>query len=89
MRRCSTSFETLESRCLLAVAGNAAANDGQIVINEIMYHPSSGNPLEEFVELHNPGQIPVNLSQWQFSEGIDFTFPTVDLLPGEFLIVAE
>ena len=25
-----------------------------VVISEIMYHPQSENPLEEYIELHNP-----------------------------------
>ena len=59
-----------------------------VVINEIMYHPSSDNDLEEFIELANVGENPVDLSGWRFGSGIDFTFPAITLQPGGFLVVA-
>jgi len=52
------------------------ANEGfAIVINEIMYHPSSENPLEEYIELYNRGSEGVDLSNWRFTDGVDFLFP--------------
>ncbi|MBN2474231.1 MAG: lamin tail domain-containing protein [Pirellulales bacterium] len=49
----------------------------QIVISEIMYHPASEDPLEEYVELYNRGTAPVNLAGWQFTSGVAFTIPDV------------
>ncbi|MGI9244182.1 MAG: Ig-like domain-containing protein, partial [Verrucomicrobiales bacterium] len=59
-----------------------------VVINEIMYHPQSDNDLEEYIELTNIGENPVDLDGWRFGSGVDFTFPAVTLSPGEFLVVA-
>jgi len=59
-----------------------------IVINEIMYNPSSGNDLDEFIELTNIGTTPVPLTGWAFTKGVNFTIPTFTLLPGEFLVIA-
>ncbi|MFP6904368.1 MAG: lamin tail domain-containing protein, partial [Verrucomicrobiota bacterium] len=63
-----------------------------IVINEIMFHPTSGgveNPLEEFIELYNADPVvPVDLTGWQIDRGIDFTFPAVTLDPGSYLVIA-
>ncbi|MCA9264028.1 MAG: lamin tail domain-containing protein, partial [Planctomycetales bacterium] len=59
-----------------------------IVISEIMYHPSSENSLEEFIELHNRGLQAVNLHNWRFSDGVDFTFPNVSIAAGGYLAVA-
>lgn len=59
-----------------------------VVINEIMYHPSSENSLEEFIELHNQGSTAVNLAGWRFSSGVGFTFPGVSIPAGGYLAVA-
>ncbi len=42
----------------------AAYND--VVINEIMYAPSTGEP--EWVEIYNRTTLPVNLKKWKFSD---------------------
>ena len=33
-----------------------------------MYHPSSENVLEEYIELHNPTAVPVDISHWWISD---------------------
>jgi hypothetical protein len=61
----------------------------EIVINEIMYRPSSLNTDDEYIELHNSGPEPVNLSGWSFRRGISFTFPpNTWIQTGGFLIVS-
>ncbi len=59
-----------------------------IVINEIMYHPDSGNVAHEFLELVNIGDGPVRVKDWSFTNGIDFTFPDLTIPAGGFLVVA-
>ena len=56
--------------------GNANARPElpQIVINEVMYNPVSGNQDEEYVELYNRGASAVNLKGWRLQDGISFTF---------------
>ena len=71
-----------------------AANDDplirDIVINEIMYNPISGNDDEEYVELYNRGEMPVDLSHWRLVDGIQFTFPQGTVLGVEdYLVVAR
>ena len=62
---------------------------GDVVINEIMFHPSSENVQEEYIEIHNRGTNTVNLSGWRFANGVDFTFPAnTTLAPGGYLAVA-
>ena len=62
---------------------------GGVLVNEIMYHPNSTNVLEEWIELHNNGPTNVNLSGWQFTRGVAFTFPTNTVLAaGGYLVVA-
>ena len=54
---------------------NSAIRVSDVVLNEIMYAPISGNSDDEYVELYNQGPAPVGLSGWKFSDGINFTFP--------------
>ncbi|MHC4097913.1 MAG: lamin tail domain-containing protein [Planctomycetota bacterium] len=62
-------------------------------ITEIMYHPRyTGNlndPNEEFIELKNIGTSTLNLNLVKFTEGIDFTFPDMELNPDEYVVVVK
>jgi len=60
----------------------------EVVINEIFYHPASGDPLEEYIELFNFGTSPVDLVGWQFINGVEFVFPSTSLAAGAYLVVA-
>ncbi|MEE8451635.1 MAG: lamin tail domain-containing protein, partial [Thermoguttaceae bacterium] len=68
-----------------------AEGDGRatgVVISEIMYHPASDNPREEFIELLNRGSKSVDLTGWRIDKGVDFTFPAVTLDAGAYLVLA-
>jgi hypothetical protein len=56
-------------------------------ITEIMFNPQDAN--EEYVELSNIGSETINLNLVSFTNGIDFTFPSVDLEAGGFVVVAR
>jgi len=62
-------------------------------ISEIMYHPiDTGNPDDpntEYIELTNIGAETINLSLVEFTDGIEFAFPSMDLAPGEYLLVVR
>lgn len=61
-----------------------------MVINEIHYDPDVKTEPVEFIELFNPDDVPVDLSGWALSDGVDFTFPVGALIPeGGYLVVAE
>jgi len=62
---------------------------GDVVINELMYDPISGNDDDQYIELYNKGTNTVNLSGWQFTSGVTFTFPNVTLAPNGYLVVAR
>ena len=70
--------------CLLA--GSIRA---QIVINEIMYHPPSPDPREEYIELYNSGDQPVDLSSWSFTKGIKFKFDAGTEIPANGFKLVE
>lgn len=78
----------------LASVTAGSANDSPrapaVVINELMYHPASDDSAEEYVELHNPGALPVNLGGWRLEDGIEFEFAAGTVLPaGGYLVVAK
>src|SRR3954470_357458 len=75
----STGLEMLEARQLLAA---------DVVISEIMFHPSSGDDGQEYVELFNRGDAAADLTNWKFDHGVDFTFTGGAINPGSFLVVA-
>jgi len=54
-------------------------------ISEIMYHPA-GDPNAEYIELTNVGSETINLNFVSFTDGIDFTFPSVELAPGGYVL---
>ena len=65
-----------------------------IVINEIHYNPSGdlqGDDDDyEFIELFNTGTTEINLSNYVFTKGIDFKFPSETFMaPGEYIVLAR
>ncbi|MHC4736489.1 MAG: lamin tail domain-containing protein, partial [Planctomycetota bacterium] len=62
-------------------------------ITEIMYHPRNtgdpNDPNEEYIELKNIGPDTLNLNLVRFTEGIDFTFPDIELDRDERVVVVK
>ena len=71
----------------------------QIVINEIMYHhqpqPRTANTAyaesnEEWIELYNRGDTPVDLTGWEIRDAVRFSFAEGTMIgPGEYLVIAR
>jgi hypothetical protein len=55
-------------------------------ITEVHYHPGSATD-SEFIELKNIGTETLQLNLVKFTNGIDFTFPSVALAPGQVVVV--
>lgn len=69
---------------------NSAPRIPDVVINEIHYHPLSGDEDETFVELHNHSVESIDVSGWQIADGIRFTIPPATAIaPGGFLVIAK
>jgi len=69
---------------------NSAFLSRDIVINEIMFSPISLNDDDQYVELYNKGNSPVNVGLWSFTSGINFTFPSNTIInPDSYLVVAR
>lgn len=56
-------------------------------ITEIMYNPQDSSG--EFIELKNIGTESINLNLVSFTNGIDFTFPSLELAAGQYVILAQ
>jgi hypothetical protein len=50
------------------LCGLLHGQESLVVINEIHYDPDLNYERVEFVELHNPGPIDVDLAGWRFDE---------------------
>jgi len=73
---------------IYASPGTSCISGANLVITEIMYNPpETGTDSLEFIELYNAGNS-VNLEGFYFSAGVDFTFPSVTMANGEYLLVA-
>jgi len=63
--------------------------DAQIVINEISYNPPEANTDSlEYIELYNAGDMAVDITGWHFLLGVEDTFPSIVLAPGEYFVTA-
>lgn len=65
---------------------NTNVVESAIVINEIMFHPSSERTDEEYIELFNSGAATINLTGWRL-RGFSFRFPNVTIAPGGYLVI--
>ncbi|HEY6226067.1 MAG TPA: lamin tail domain-containing protein, partial [Verrucomicrobiae bacterium] len=61
---------------------NAARRQENVVINEIMYNPITGDSDDEYVELYNRSATAIDIGGWRFTSGIDFTFAAGTKIPG-------
>jgi hypothetical protein len=81
-------FDTSDDFFTIAQMGDVPV----IVINEIMYNPSTAlgdDAYFEFLELYNPGEESVDMSGCYFIEGIDYTFaPGAVIQPYEYIVLA-
>lgn len=60
-----------------------------LVITEIMYNPPEvGTDSLEFIEIYNNDYVAVDLTDYHFSSGVEFIFPSMSMNPGEYLLVA-
>src|SRR5262245_39077757 len=63
------------------------ANASGLTITELNYQPPRGGPDLQFVEIYNDASTIADLSGYQFTTGISFTFPEGTLLGGRSYLV--
>lgn len=78
---------TMAASMLVASVGAASAV-GSVVINELMYHTVADLDIDEFLELHNPGDAAFDLSGMCF-DGIDLCFaPGTSIAAGAYEVIS-
>lgn len=79
--------QTLCKNAYIHVTGPTNA---PLVMTEINYRsPIIGSDSLEFIEVFNKGTAPVNMQNFAFTRGVEFTFPAVTLNPQSFLLVGK
>ncbi|WP_062005562.1 PKD domain-containing protein [Arthrobacter alpinus] len=80
----------LASTLVALSAGPAIADPGGIVISELNYHAGSDLDADDFLELANTSDAPVDISGWSFSSGVTGTMPAGTVVAGHgFFVVAK
>jgi len=69
---------------------NSGPRQPELTFSEIHFEPPSGDPSEEFLELHNRSNQTIDLTQWLLDGGVRFAFPSgTKIPPGGYLAVAR
>ncbi len=81
---------TTRAAPLLAAIMAACSASADPVINEVYYESEEQCAPTEFVEIHNPDGIAVDLTDWRLDDAIQYTFPPgTTLEPDGYLVVAQ
>jgi len=79
-----------QTTCKEAYIHVIGPTNAPVVITEINYRsPLGGTDSLEFIELYNNGPQPVDLSNFVFSKGIEFTFPATTLNAETYVMVGK
>ena len=67
------------------------AQEGDMVITEVMYAPSVSDSDGEWVEVHNTSDVPINLENWDLVElgGSHTVNDPLTVSPGEYVVLCE
>ncbi len=75
--------------CDLSVAATVDTTQSNLVITEISYNPpESGTDSLEFIEIYNNSLATADMTGYTLASAVDYTFPSVSINPGAFLVVA-
>ncbi|MEX2186351.1 MAG: lamin tail domain-containing protein [Pirellulales bacterium] len=66
---------------------NLSSPQDTLRITEVMYNAAQGNDYD-YIELKNTGPTTVNLQGVTIEGGITYTFPSVNLAPNQYIVVA-
>src|SRR5262249_13618788 len=69
---------------------NAPFRPKDIVINEIMFDPISGDSIDEYIELYNRSTNAINLGGWRIRDAVSYSIPANTILAaGAYLVIAK
>jgi hypothetical protein len=90
LTRFGVQTSTVVGFLLLTLTLCGYADEKDIIINEVMYHPPFEMEDLQYIELFNRGKDAIDLSKWSFSKGIKYVFPDqTKLNPGDYLVVCR
>ncbi|MDB6030496.1 MAG: CotH protein, partial [Verrucomicrobiales bacterium] len=68
---------------------NAPFRVADVVINEVMYDPVSGDSQDEYVELYNRATNAVNIGGWRIRDAVSYNIPSGTIIgPNGYLVIA-
>jgi hypothetical protein len=71
-------------------APNRVSIEQDVVVNELLYHPYDNNSSAEFIEILNRSDRTIDIGEWSFTQGANFSFPIgTSIGPGAYLVVAR
>ncbi|NLF32370.1 MAG: lamin tail domain-containing protein, partial [Planctomycetes bacterium] len=72
-------------------AANSEPRVGPLILTEVLYAPTTPTAAHlEFVEIHNPTGLPVDLTNWALDKDVEYVFPAGTILPaGGTLVVTS
>ena len=70
------------------IKSKVVGQTGNVRLSEIMYHPPTQRSNEEFIELANIDDHPIQLAGWRLDRGVQFEFPSHILQPGEYVVIS-
>jgi len=69
---------------------NGSIRLSDVVINELMYDPITGDDDDQYIELYNRSANAVDLGMWQLGHAVSFLFPSnTIMMPGTYLVIAR
>ncbi len=72
------------------VTSKVKAPDLHVKVNEVNYNGTRNTQRVEFIELYNPLPTAVSLAGWQFTKGVNYTFPAgASIAAGGYVVIAE
>ncbi len=73
-----------------AGAANASWRIEDVVINEIMYAPITGDKNDQYIELYNRSGSTIDLSTWRIGGAVDYKFPAgTKIAPDGYIVVGH
>ena len=75
---------------LIVLINMSLFGQAKLVFTEIMYSPpAGGGGGVEYLEIFNNDTVAVNLDGYNFSSGINFTFNSITMMPGEYIVLTN